>query len=475
MNGSVGVSTLPRVRVRNCFVRVLGVIFVIAFWSLGSQVLVLYGERGLLPACPVAAQALVTVFRFHCSDGLLWWGTVVGAGSGVVLALGFLPRWSLVACWLLYASYVRGGQEFLSFQWDNLLLESAFFALFVTPGGWRLRDGGPPHPLGVFLMQWLLFRLYVESGLAKLLLGDPTWRDLTAMATYWETAPLPTWPGWYAHQLPMWLQRTSSVLTLVVELGVPWFIWRPRRLRLLVFATMAAFQVVVMATANYGFFNYLALALCLWVLDDGDLAWLPGGAGATAEPDRQAITMVPVFATAALVALSLVPFLPLVPPLRPLARALLPVRAVLDEIRSVNAYHLFAQMTLVRREAVIEGSDDGSDWRSYELRYQPGDVDRAPPFVAPHQPRVDFQMWFLLLRRGLAPWFHTLLDRVQHDPAVVAPLFARNPFPDAPPRLVRVAVYRYRFTDAATRARTGAWWSRELEGVSRPLGGVVPP
>jgi lipase maturation factor 1 len=154
---------------------------------------------------------------------------------------------------------------------------------------------------------------------------------------------------------------------------------------------------------------------------------------------------------------------------------LLPVRAVLDEMRSVNAYHLFAQMTLVRREAVIEGSDDGSDWRSYELRYQPGDVDRAPPFVAPHQPRVDFQMWFLLLRRGLAPWFHTLLDRVQHDPDVVAPLFARNPFPHVPPRLVRVAVYRYRFTDAATRARTRAWWSRELEGVSRPLGAVVPP
>jgi lipase maturation factor 1 len=460
---------VPRVRVRNCFVRVLGVIFVVAFWSLGRQVLVLYGAKGLLPACAVSGEAVVTIFRFHCSDAWLWWGTVVGAACGGVLAFGLVPRWALLACWLLYASYVNVGQDFLSFQWDNLLLESGFFALFVTPGGWRLRDGRAPHPLGVFLMQWLLFRLDVESALAKLLLGDPTWRDLTAMATYWETAPLPTWLGWYAHQMPMWAQHAASALTLAVELAVPWLIWGPRRLRPVVFLTMAAFQVVVLATANYGFFNYLALALCLWVLDDGHLSWLTGGS-VDAEPPAPRRAGVPLTAaTVALVAVSLVPFLPLVAPLRPLARALHPVRVVLDELRSINAYHLFAQMTLVRREAVIEGSADGSDWRPYELHYAAGDVDRAPPFVAPHQPRVDFQMWFLLLGRGLSPWFMTLIDRVRHDPAAVASLFARNPFPDAPPRFVRVAVYRYRFTDAATRARTGAWWSRQLEGVSRAL------
>ena len=180
------------------------------------------------------------------------------------------------------------------------------------------------------------------------------------MATYWETAPLPTWLGWYAHQLPMWAQRLMSALTLVVELGVPLLIWGPRRFRPLVFALMAAFQLGVLATANYGFFNYLSLALCLWVLDDGHLAWLAARAGVTLRPEavgapRPATTAALGIATAVLVPLSLVPFLPLVPSLRPLARALLPARAVLDEVRSINAYHLFAQMTLVRREAVIEG------------------------------------------------------------------------------------------------------------------------
>jgi len=468
-------TILPRAHVRDAFVRILGGIFVVAFWSLGRQVVVLYGERGLLPACGVAAEAAATLFRFGCNDQVLWWGTVAGAGCGVLLALGLLPRVSLVACWALYLSYVNIGRDFLSFQWDNLLLESAFFSLFVTPGGWRLRNAPPPHPLGVFLMQWLLFRLQVESGLAKLLLGDPTWRDLTAMVTYWETAPLPTWLGWYAHQMPLWAQRLSGGLTLAIELGVPLLVWGPRRLRPLAFAALASFQVVVLATANYGFFNYLSLALCLWILDDGHLAWIAARAGVILRPAppriRRPVTTAALGAAVALlVPLSLVPFLAFITPLRPLARALLPVHAALDEVRSINAYHLFAQMTLVRREPVIEGSLDGIDWQPYELWYEPGDVDRAPPFVAPHQPRVDFQMWFLLLGRSLPGWFSTLLDRLRHDPAVVAPLFARNPFPDEPPRLVRVAVYRYRFTDAATRARTGAWWTRELEGTTPPIG-----
>src|SRR5262249_17083866 len=147
-----------RARVRTLFLRRLGVVFVLAFWPLGRQVLLLYGAHGLLPACPVAAQVPVTLFRFACSDRLLWWGTVAGATLGAGLAAGLAPRWLLGAAWLLYLSYVGIGQEFLSFQWDNLLLESSFFALFVTPSGWRLRDAPPPHPLGVFLMQWLLFR-----------------------------------------------------------------------------------------------------------------------------------------------------------------------------------------------------------------------------------------------------------------------------------------------------------------------------
>ncbi|TMB23590.1 MAG: lipase maturation factor family protein [Deltaproteobacteria bacterium] len=171
-----------------------------------------------------------------------------------------------------------------------------------------------------------------------------------------------------------------------------------------------------------------------------------------------------------MVALSVIEFLPFLRPPAGLERLLLPVRRAVAPFRSVNSYHLFAHMTLVRREAVIEGSADGATWLPYEFRYKPGDPERAPPFVAPHQPRVDFQLWFLLLGpRPGARYFDTLLARLLTAPEAVAPLFARDPFPTTPPRFVRVAIYRYRFTDAATRHATGAWWERELEGRSRPL------
>jgi hypothetical protein len=174
-------------------------------------------------------------------------------------------------------------------------------------------------------------------------------------------------------------------------------------------------------------------------------------------------TVAALFVTA-----SLVQFLPFVPAFRGLDRELAPVRRVLNRIRTVNAYHLFAQMTLVRREVVIEGSDDGSTWQAYEFRYKPGDPARPPPFVAPHQPRVDFLLWFLTLgRRWGAEYFDVLLSRLLTDPSAVASLFSVNPFPARPPRSLRVAYYRYRFTAPGDTA----WWQRELIGHSRVFGG----
>ena len=157
------------------------------------------------------------------------------------------------------------------------------------------------------------------------------------------------------------------------------------------------------------------------------------------------------------------------PGARGLAHVAAPIDRVLDEYRSINAYHLFASMTRVRREPVFEGSADGVTWKPYELRYEPGDVDRPPPFVAPHQPRVDFQLWFLFLGHHGGRYAETLVDRMLHDPRSIASLLARDPFPDEPPAQVRIAVYRYRFSDRATRASTGAWWTRELEGHTPPV------
>jgi hypothetical protein len=470
--------TTTRGAVRDLFLRALGLVFLAAFLSLVAQVTLLVGERGLLPVGPYLGALgrfwnAPSIFWLGASDHALRLGAVAGAVLSVGLVLDVAPRWCLVACWALYLSFVSIAQDFLSFQWDNLLLETAFFALFVTPGGLRPRQTPPPHPLAVFLMLWLVFRLNVESGAAKLLLGDATWRDLTAVATYYETAPLPTWVGWWAHQLPLAVHKASAVGVYVVEVALPCLLWAPHAVRTVVFVAMVAMQLLFLVTGNYGFFNYLSLALTLWVLDDDHLAWVARKLGRSVVPSparepSRARTAALAVAVAVLVPLSLVPFLRFAGLSSP---RLLSLQQVLGTWRSLNAYHLFATMTLARREAVIEGSADGETWVAYDFHYKPGDVDRPPPFVAPHQPRVDFQLWFLLLGGGRMPrYFDTLLTRLLNEPDVIAPLFRRNPFPDAPPTYVRVAVYRYRFTDRATRHATGSWWHRELEGHSQTRG-----
>ncbi len=466
--------------VRLCFLRLLGAVYLIAFLSLAAQVLVLLGSEGLQPACTflqaVRLQAawwqLPTLFHFACSDSILLHAAVVGATLSLLLLFGVLPRITLLGLWCLYLSFVSGGRVFFAFQWDNLLLEATFFALFVAP--WRGRGLGaqPPHPAAVFLFRWLLLRLHVESGLAKLLSGDPSWHDLTAMATYYETAPLPTCLAWFAHQLPLTFHRASSAAVLLAELVVPFGLFGPRRLRRWTVGVLLGLQSAIVATANYGFFNYLTMALCLWGLDDDDLRgfrlWLPDAstAGCTPRVEQRVRPRVLWLLASLLAAVSLVPFFSFVPRLKDRALGL---RAVLEPWRTLNAYHLFAAMTYVRREAVLEISEDARNWRELHFRYKPGDPRSSPPFVAPHQPRVDFQLWFLLLRgEPRAPYFFSLLEAVLSRPWVVAPLFADFPV-QRPPRFVRVAVYQYRFSDWSTGWREGVWWVRERLGESQPF------
>jgi len=127
-------------------------------------------------------------------------------------------------------------------------------------------------------------------------------------------------------------------------------------------------------------------------------------------------------------------------------------------------------MTTSRPEITLEGSDDGAEWRAYEFRWKPGDVMRRPRFVAPHQPRLDWQMWFAALGSySENPWFIDFCGRLLQGSPEVTGLLAVNPFPRAPPRYLRAVVYDYRFTDFASRRATGAWWHREPQGLYLPV------
>jgi hypothetical protein len=450
-------------------------VYLAAFSSLAAQVLGLYGKRGILPIARLLEQAkglpardryLVypSVFWLDASDKTLLRACRTGQVLSALLMLGIAPRITSALLWSLYLSFVSVGRDFLAFQWDGLLLESGAHAVLVAPSGIRPRFDREPSRAAVLLMRWLLFRLNFGSGYAKLRSGDPTWRDGTACVYHYETQPLPTRLGWYAKQLPLPVQKASTALALASEIGGSVLAFAPRRLRHASFATTSATQLAIAATGNYGFFNLLTSTISLWLLDDDSFAKLAPRARevkpARAERIVTTIAAIPVGVLSAIQLAGLDVDYKAPPKLR---RAW----SAVDLLRSLNRYGLFSVMTTKRPEIVIEGSDDGETWRPYEFRYKPGDLARAPRWVAPHQPRLDWQMWFAALSRPPS-WFLRLLVRLLEGSPEVLALFESTPFPGAPPRFVRAMLYDYAMTDRSTRARTGAWWKREELGLYFP-------
>jgi hypothetical protein len=134
-----------------------------------------------------------------------------------------------------------------------------------------------------------------------------------------------------------------------------------------------------------------------------------------------------------------------------------------------NTYGLFAVMTTSRPEIIVQGSNDGDTWLDYEFKFKPGDLKKAPRWVEPYQPRLDWQMWFAALSNYRSnPWFSNFMVRILQGSPDVLRLLGKNPFPDAPPKYVRAQVFDYSFTDFEKRRATGDWWQRAPRGLYFP-------
>ena len=474
---------------RGIYLRLLGVVYLFAFLSLYTQITGLIGSDGLAPVgnflqlirANLGAEGywrFPTLCWLSSSDAFLHFLTLGGALLAVLVILDVATLPVLILLWAFYLSISTVGQDFLSFQWDALLLEAGFLAIFFAPARlWpRLPGDTAPSRLFLWLNRLLLFRLMFSSGAVKLLSGDATWRNFTALEYHYETQPLPTPVAWYMHLLPAWFQMTSTAFTLFVELFIPFLIFAPRRLRFLGGGLLILLQLLIALTGNYAFFNLLTIALCLLLFDDAFLSrWLPhrllhrrfGVETARPESRLRRWMTAPVAAFVLVAALTQMALMFRVDWLPAPA---LELQQTIEPFRIVNSYGLFAVMTTSRPEIIIEGSNDGVEWRDYEFKYKPGDLKRAPRWVEPFQPRLDWQMWFAALGsyRG-EPWFASLMFRLlQGSPEVLA-LFASNPFPNAPPRYVRALVYDYYLTDWAERHPQGKWWRRELQGMYFPV------
>jgi predicted DCC family thiol-disulfide oxidoreductase YuxK len=475
------------------FLRALGVVYLVAFVSLWTQINGLIGHNGILPTDQFMSAVKeqcdargIGVERYHLlptlcwlnsSDSFLHFQCAAGIALAVLLILGIAPAPCLALLWLIYLSLITVGRDFLGFQWDNLLLEAGLLAIFYAP--LQLlpcpsREASPSRAVR-WLLWLLLFKLMFSSGCVKLISGDPNWRNLTALTFHYYTQPLPTWIGWYANQLPQWFQKFSCDAMFGIELGAPWLIFAPRRFRFFCGAAIGFLQILILLTGNYTFFNWLTLALCLLLLDDFILERIvplkfrrlfstslqPSASNLSRRWPRPLIALLAavILSASGFQLATTLGFRSLL--LAPFAWA----AEQLGPLRTVNNYGLFAVMTTERREIIVEGSNDGVNWFPYEFKYKPGDVNRRPGFVAPFQPRLDWQMWFAALGNTRQnPWFLNFCERLlQGSPDVLA-LMANNPFPGHPPHYIRAEFYDYHFTSFAEHRATGAWWKREHIG-----------
>jgi hypothetical protein len=454
------------------FLRLIGLIYFSAFISFGVQARGLIGSDGILPLAGFIRQAgaylgaarywkVPTVFWFGASDATIQAVWIAGAIAAMAVAVGFFTRTALIVCFTLYLSIVSAGQEFMSFQWDLLLLEAGFLSIFI--GYSRVV---------IWLFRWLVFRLMFLSGAVKLLSGDQAWRALTAIGFHYQTQPLPAPLAWYLSQLPMWFHKSEAAFVFAIELIAPFLIFTTRRLRFASAFCLIALQTLIYITGNYAFFNILSMALCIFLFDDHALrrALPPVIAQRAFRSDdvsgRQlmvrrtvasSLTFVLVLLTGSATLLTFFGSLP------GAARGLI---ALASPFGIANSYGLFAVMTTTRPEIIFEGSNDGVNWKAYEFKYKPGDIYRPLPTVAPHQPRLDWQMWFAALGSYREnPWLVNFAARLLQGSAPVLRLLAYNPFAGKPPRFVRSQIYEYRFTDRDTRKRTGAVWQCEVMGT----------
>ncbi len=478
------------------FARGLGLVYLIFFASLALQVeglARLFPVRPLLERVETDMPGLERFFRFPT---LCWlWPerlremALVGCGAALLVLVGgpWTPFCFLLA-WALALSLVTVLADFAVFTWDLLLLETGFLALFL-PATRALPEfrSEPPAPVLALALTFLVARMMLGMGKCKFL-GDWTHQTLF-IKWFYSFQPLPTRAAWYLAKLPDSVHRVSLVVMFVLEVVAPLLLFLGGPMAQTAALAIIGLQVAIALSGNFGIFNLLTAVLCVPALSGTQLSW----SGLFQDPM--------LLGVAFLVMAGGVLYFPQTAwtsnswiymkgsggnPLIFLYRLLHPFHLV-------NGYGVFeVQETPAaglpdpahRAVVVLEGSNDGESWKEYGYRYHTCRLDRPPPFFAPHHPRIDHNLYYEAWEMRMAninmqnpyslytfTWLDRLIQRLLEGDSAVLALMGHNPFPEQPPRYIRVRRYAYRFSTWPERAETGDWYVRlELANHMEPVG-----
>ena len=470
---------------RFLILRLLALVYFVAFLVLVRQFDPLLGSDGLLPAAAFlehvrgasdssldAVVSLPTLFWLDCSDRTLHAAAWIGLGLSAAALLGVTNAFVQLALWAIYLSFLQIGQLFYGYGWETQLLETGFLAVFLCP----LRSVGPfpaaaPPVVVIWLFRWLIARIMLGAAAIKLR-GDPCWRDFTCLVHHYETQPIPNPLSWWLHGQPGWFHVAGVAFNHFVELIAPFLVLGPRRVRLFAGLCFVAFQVTLILSGNLSFLNWLTIVPALACFDDRALARLfprrlrerlvAGAAQARPSTLHRGAAWALVVLVAAL-------------SVRPVQNLLSPHQAMnrsYDPLHLVNTYGAFGAVGKQRDEVIISGTSDAvpgpdTEWREYQFPCKPGDVARRPCVISPYHYRLDWQLWFAAMSSiGREPWLVHLVDKLLQGDRAVKTLLASDPFPDLPPRYIRADLYRYEFTRPGDDSRD--WWKRTLASTYLP-------
>jgi len=466
--------------------RLLGVVYAVAFLVAINQVVPLIGENGLLPVgnylkfvtgalgSPGAGfLRLPSVFWLWHSDTALLTVAWIGFVLSLVVVGGYANAPLLGALWFLYMSFNHLGQDWYGYGWEIQLTETGFLAIFLCPLlDMRPFPKRPPPFLVIVLFRWLIFRIMLGSGMIKFR-GDKIWRNGTALYYHFETQPIPGPLSRWFHFLPRAMLQIGVWFNWLAELVAPWFVFWPRLGRHIAGLIIVLLQVVLIFSGNLSFLNWLTIVPALACFHDGFWAKLlprrlvnmAETAAANAEPSRPMLTT--AWVIAGLVALlSIQPAMNILSPGQQM-------NASFDPLDLVNTYGAFGTVGQERTNVIFEGTSDDTTggkarWQPYIYKGLPVLLDRRPPQVAPYQLRLDWQMWFAAMATSEQyPWTYNLVWKLLHNEPGAVSLFASNPFPGKPPRYIRAVLYRYKFAKPGNIR--GLFWERERIGDWIPV------